>query len=514
MPILFISIILLTWFSLNKTLSFGLTGDDWMTLYRYILDFPNFAAYFRLSNYVNDHSTYNFADIMMGIIYRQFSFNPLPYYVISMVLRIITAVSFFLAVSVATKDKLAGYLSGLLLSVMFAGIETTNWVFNMNTYLSIILFNLFIYLYTRKDNLNFALKSFILGLTLGLSFIITPNRMHGLLFAIPFIALIKIKKINYYNLKYFFLELLFFYLPIFGLRFLVRSTNDTVYITTIIETLAKKDFLYSILANIGNSIIPENLYKLIGISPDGKIYIIFLIILFTVIFFYRHLKKFPDLSRFALLSLILVISFILMPLLVFDPVIMSSDHRYLIIPGAYMMVIYAAIFSVLWKSKKSILITSALLMIVIVFFSNFLSLNNYFNNLSNKGRLASDSRKQFNYLTTQVNRPDNNAPIVLLFISDDPYYLYNAITFGLPYHMMLIDKRMGLNTQTSPFAVDNLKSLIDVLYNKDSSELKRYGYKPVRIPLGNVFVFTLQNKVLTNITPQTREELKKLIPDL
>lgn len=515
MLVLFLSIILLTYFSLNKTLSFGLTGDDWFTLYRYILDFPTFAAHFNLTNYINNHSNYNFADLIMGFIYRQFSFNPFPYYLISMIMRIITAISFFFAVSMATKDKLTGYVSAFLFTSMFVGIETTNWVFNMNTYLSITLFNLFIYLYIRKDSLNFFLKNLILGLFLGLSFIITPNRMHGLLFAIPFIALIKIEKINFYNLKYFFLRQCIFYFPIFGFRFLFRSTDDMEYSTIIIQSLTKTNFLNSILVNLSNSILPENLYRVIGISQGGKIVITIFIFLFTLILFYKHLKNDLYLSKFVLLCISLIFSFVIMPLLIFNPnMTMSSDHRYLIIPGAYMMVIYAAIFSVLWRSRKQILITFALIFIGIIFFSNFLSLKNYFNNLSNKGRLAIDSQRQFSYLISQVNRPNNGAPIVLLFIPDDIHYLYNAITFGLPYHMMLADKRMGLETQKAPFAVDNLRSLIDVLSSKDSSELKRYGYKPVKIPLENVFVFTLQNKVLANITPQARVELRKLIPSL
>lgn len=514
MLVLFASVILLTWFSLSKTLSFGLTGDDWMTLYRYILDFPTFAAHFNLTSYINDHSNYNFADLIMGIIYRMFSFNPFPYYLASMVLRIITSISFYFSVSVAAKDKLTGYISALLFSVMLAGIETTNWVFNMNSYLSIILFNLFIYFYIRKNYLSGLINYSLMGIILALSFIITPNRMHGLLFAIPFIVLIKTEKLNFESLKGFILRLFFFYFSIFGIRFLFRSANDAAYTATIIESLAKPDFLYSILANIGNSIIPENLYQMLGISQNGKVYMTFFVLMFIVIFFCRHLKNFPDLSKFALLSLSLIISFILMPLLVFGPVIMPSDHRYLIIPGAYMMIIYAALFSVLFKSRKQILITPALLLIVVVFLSNLLSLKGYFNNLSNKGRLATDSQKQFNYLISQINRPNNNAPVVLLFIPDDPVYLYNSITFGIQYHLMLTNPKFGLELQEAPFAVDDLKSLINVLSGKDSSELKRYGYAPVRIPLENVFIFTLQNKTLANITPQAREELKKLIGGL
>lgn len=514
MYIFFALIILLTWVSLNKTLSFGLTGDDWMTLYRYIQDFPTFSSHFSLSSYINDHSTYNFADLFMGLIYKLFYFNPFPYYLISTLIRISTAISFYFAVSKATKNNLAGFLSSLLFSVMFAGIETTNWVFNMNTYVSIILFNVFIYFYTKKDNQNFFLKNIILGAILGLSFIITPNRMHGLLFVIPLIAYFKIGNIDRKSLSLYFFRLLFYYLPLVGFRVLVRSTNDTAYSSKILEHFFSIDFLKSLLINLSYSFIPENIYKYIGLSQDKTIIFGFGILLFSGIYFYRHQKSSPELSKFAILSLSFVIAFMVMHLLVFDPIIMPSSHRYLIIPGAYVMVVYALLFSLLWKSKKQIQITFAILLLSTIFFSNFFSLNNYFKELSNKGRLAKDIDTQYSYLTRQIKRPQNNAPIALLFIPDDPEFLYHSITFGIPYHLMLIDPRFGYDYQKSPFAVDNLQSLIDVLSSKDSSELKRYGFQPIKIPLENVYVFTLQNRTLTNITIQARNELKKLVPGL
>lgn len=511
----FISIILLTYFCLNKTLSFGLTGDDWLTLYRYILDFPTLTSHFNILNYINDHSNYNFADLIMGIIYRQFYFNPFPYYLTSMIIRIITSISFFFAISAATKSKLAGYISAFLFSVMFAGIETTNWVFNMNTYLSIIFFNLFIFYYAKKDNLSFIIKNLILGIILGLSFIITPNRMHGLLFTVPLIAMFKINKINSQELKKFFLRIFLFFLPLLGLRFLFRSTNDTEYTQSLLRSLTQIDFLRSILVGLGNSAIPEKVYNLFGISQDGKAIIVFFSLLLIMIFLYRSQKKFPDLSKFALLSVGLSISFIIIPILLFNPSMpLPSDHRYLIIPAAYIMVFYASIFSLIQKNNKQYLKAFAFMFLFAIFLVNILSLRNYFNSLESKGRLASDSQRQFNYLIRQINPSKNTTPIVLLFIPDDPQYLYNSITFGIQYHLMLINTRFGLDIQKAPFVVDNLNSLIDVLSKNDSGELKRYGYKPVKIPLENVFVFTLQNKILTNITPQARNELKKLIPDL
>lgn len=512
---LLLPISFLTYFGLYKTFSFGLTGDDWLTLYRYILDFPTFSSHFSISSYINDHSNYNFADLIMGIIYRQFSFNPFPYYLISMIIRIITSISFYFAVSKATKSKLAGYISAFLFSVMFAGIETTNWVFNMNTYISIIFLNLFIYLFTKDDNFAFIFKNLILGIILVLSFIITPNRMHGLIFAIPLMVLFKFDKTDSVYLKKFFLRIILFLLPILLFRFSIRSISDASYTDTILKSISQIDFLRSILIGIRNSAMPENVYNIFGIFKDVKAIIIFFAILFFAVFLWRNLKKYPDLSKFALLSLGVSLSFIIMPILIFGPkMLLSSDHRYLIIPGSFFMVFYSVIFSLVQKNSKHFLKGFSLMLLIFIFFVNLFYLRNYFNYLADSGRLALDSQKQFNYLLTQIVPSKDSSPIVLLFIPDEPFYLYNAITFGIPYHLMLIDSRFGLDIQRAPFAVDNLQSLIDVLSSKDSKELKRYGYPPVEIPLENVYAFSLQNKNLTNITPEVRKYLKEKFSDV
>lgn len=505
--IIFIILICInTFLVLGKTLNFSLFGDDWFAIYRYILDFPTFISHFSLSSYINDHSNYNFADLFMGIIYRVFYINPFPYYLVSMMIRIATALSFYFAISCATKNKLAGYLSALLFSVMFAGIETTNWVFNMNTYVSMILFNIFIYLYIKFHKFTLLTAS-VLGILLGLSFIITPNRMHGLLFAIPLIALWKLKGFSKQNLIRLIPLIMLLYLPIMGFRFLISSTNDISYGETLSTSITNIRLFKSILGSIANAAIPEKVYEYFGVSQNLKVSFIVFVLTFLIVFFVKARKSFPEISKFALLSLSIILSFIIMPLLVFDPqMIINSDHRYLFIPGAFMMVIYACLFVILWKNK-SFLKTSALMFIALIFLLNIFSLQNYFDYLSKEGRMAKDSQKYFDYIKTQITRPNNNAPMPFLFITDNPIKLHNSITFGFPYRMMLTDERFGLDAQKSPFAVDYFESLVNIVSTPNSSELKRYGYQPVKIPLENVYFFKFENSILTNVTEEGRKLL-------
>lgn len=514
--ILFILLIaLINLLAVGRSLGFGLNGDDWQALYFYITRFTDLGSHFDLRNFATGGlSNYTFAHIIMGLIYRLFSFNPLTYYSVSLTFRISAALSFYPAVALATKSKLAGYLTALLFSVMFAGVETTNWVFNMNTYVSMTLFNIFIYLYVKLQKFT-ILKVSLISVILALSFIITPNRMHGLLFVLPFLILWKLNQLNNLDLKRFIAFGILLYLPIFIFRFLTRSTSDLDYGPILIKSLTDNHILKSILESIANAAVPQKVYEHLKISQDLKAILTVIVLFFFMVFFFKTRKNFPRISKFALLSLVFSFSFVLMPLLVFDPEkVIDSDNRYLIIPGGFIMTMYACFFTILWKTRKLFLKTGALIFVGTAFLVNIFFLQKYFNLFSKEGRLAEDQTRYFKYIESQIVPENNNAPLVILLSTDDTFKLYNSITFGFSYHMMLIDKRFGLDVQKAPFAVDNFESLVNVVSSPESSELKRYGYKPVKIPLENIYFFKLENNILTNITPQGRKDLKAQLPAL
>lgn len=508
----FIWLILLTtiisFIGVGKSLQFGLNGDDWQALYFYITTFKDFGSYFDIKNYSTDVSNYTFAHIIMGMIYRLFSFNPFPYYLISIILRVLAAISFYPAVFAATKDKFAAILASIFFASMYAGIETTNWVFNMNTYVSISLFNFFIYLYYSKEFKILSLRGISTSLILASSFIATQNRMHGLLFIIPLLVICKLHKFNKENLGKALIRLVVLFLPIFVYRFVTRSSNDTAYADSFIHSVSHwKNFILSIFSSIGNVILPEKIYVFFNITNELKALFVFLIFLsFLTLFIKRHFRS--QKYFFTLISLSMSVFFLIIPFIVFGPAgTLSSDHRYLIIPGAYLLVTFAILLSDLLRQKNQFFKTGAMTLIIIIITINLVSLRNYFSMLSENGRLAEDAEKQFKFITSQIEVPKGSVPLVFLFIPDNPFYLYNAITFGFTYHMILIDGRFGLDIQKAPFPVDNLDSLLDVLSSEQSSELRRYGYNPIKIPIENVYTFQLQNNTLTNITPRVREYL-------
>lgn len=506
---LILLICIITYFAIGKSLNFSLWGDDWLFLSWYVKGFPNLSSYFDIRNYSTPYAPYIMASIIMGFISKIFSYNPFPYYFISMIIRIIASFSFYLAIYSATKNRFAGYLAALFFASIYSGIETTNWVVNMNTYLSLATFNFFIWIYFLKDHKIFSKETFLLGLFLLASYFLTPTRMHGILLTIPFISILKIKGLNRSVIKEVLIRSFIFYSPILLLRSIIRTTSDTYSLNVILQNLGSAVLSFKILlSSITNSFIPDKLFPSF-ISNNNKMLITISLYCFLSIFFYKVRKKYLSYSKFGLFSLLSIITFSLIPWLISPSIILSSDHRYQLIPGSFMLVAVAIFCSILWSQNNKLLKKIAIILPIIIILINFFMLRSYLDNLEQAGRLKTTADKYLSYFMSKIEKRDNTLPLVFLFTTDDQTYLYNAITFGFRYRLMFVDSSVNFDEQKTPFPVENLDSLVNVLSSPNSSELKRYGYKPMKVPLENVYGFKLENKELTDITPNLRELLRK-----
>lgn len=499
------TIILLSLLNIGQSLQFSINGDDWLALYRYNINFNNFLSHFNISNYTSTTSNYVFGYLMMGLISKLFSFNPFPYYLAALILRIATAFSFYFSVYSATKNKWIGYLSAIFFSSMYAGIETTNWVSNMNTYLSIILLNLFIYLFYNQKNI-ISFRTFVQGFIFILSFLVAPVRMHGLLFFIPLVTFFRFEKINKNNITGLFGILFILLMPLILIRLLTYPDNDSDYLK--VASFNYGDIfgtLFNLVTNLGFSILPNIL-----INPETalkSIYIIvggFTLLILSIYFFYIR-PIYPLFSRFGLLSLASSISFLIIPGIINPSSVFSSDHRYLIIPACWLMTAFSIFIVTLFHRKNNLLKSLAILLTFFIILMNSFALQKYFNILSKQGRLAKDADRIFTYINSKIRRTENKAPLVFLFLSNDGFFVYNAVNFGFTPHMMVSHPTFAQNLQQAPFTVDNLDSLKSILTDANSPELKRYGYNPIKIPLENVYSFYVDSEKILDYTDQVRK---------
>lgn len=148
-------ILLITFFvlvSYRKSLGLVLYGDDWMVISKY---FGVFGPGRQLGYFDKQLFTTNYGPqyIGMALIYAVFkSYSP-PYYIVSLVLRVILAFGLFWLVK-----KMLPVFSSLAVALLFAatsvGAETTNWVYNMNSYLGIFFVLLGLSYFIERKNIK------------------------------------------------------------------------------------------------------------------------------------------------------------------------------------------------------------------------------------------------------------------------------------------------------------------------------------------------------------------------
>lgn len=182
---LLIGIPLISVLVFRKSFNLGLYGDDWLQLYNLWLSFDvhKQLSYFDVRSYIG---AYWPQYLFLGIIKYFFGYSSSAYFASSLLLRILATISLFFLGFKISKSLFMAFLASLVFIFTAAGLQTTDWVFNMNTYAGMFFFNLsmIFYLNTRKLTTFFSFQylAFIVSFTLALASV--PVRMHG---AVPLI---------------------------------------------------------------------------------------------------------------------------------------------------------------------------------------------------------------------------------------------------------------------------------------------------------------------------------------
>lgn len=184
---LFLLLPLLGVFLFRKSFDLGLYGDDWQHLYNLWKEFFVYRtkSFFDIRSYLNPYWP-NY--LYLGIINHFWGYYAPAYFIASFLMRVFANISLYFLSFELTKSKLAAIFTSIIFLFSAAGLQTTDWVFNMNTYAGIGFLSIasVFYLKIRKLNtvyswnLPFFLITFILALA------IVPTRMHG---AVPFMIL-------------------------------------------------------------------------------------------------------------------------------------------------------------------------------------------------------------------------------------------------------------------------------------------------------------------------------------
>ena len=268
-------ILIISLFALYPSFNLALFGDDWLAFFRYFqhLGPRSPGAWNHLTYYL---TPYGAQDILMGIMQKIFGFESSWYYLTSYVLRLVAAFSFYPLVFYLTKSKIASFFAVLFFSITTIGLDATNWVFNMPSYITVALFNLFLFFFLKaRENKNVPIL-IITGILYYLAYVTTPIRMHG---SLPFIFLLEVfwvfqkrssRVVKMATLRFSIILFVFLIIRFIGQsqgppqepmeRFIIGLTQDMQMITQ-----GRFDFIFYPIVMFGSMLIPDI------IGPQGQI---------------------------------------------------------------------------------------------------------------------------------------------------------------------------------------------------------------------------------------------------
>ena len=506
-------ILLISFLTLLPSFSLIIYGDTWLSFFRYLQHLgPESSGQY---NYLTFLLTpYGAQEILMGILQKIFGYEPIPYFVISYILRMVAAFSFYPLVYYLTRSKPATFFAILFFSITTIGLDTTDWVFNMTSYITIAFFNLFLFqfLKNREDN---KIRSLFLACLLYLfAYIVAPVRMHG---SLPFIFFLEVfwilQKADLKTFKKAFVRFFYILMVFLLIRFSGQSLGPsteimqrlTVGIQTTVQLLTqgKLDFLFYPIVMFGGMIIPDFV-----LSQTSRFFIllftgglIFLCVIFLIVKFFK--KDYISTCLYLGLSWSILSFFFAwwwMPTTIFP-----TTYRYLIVSAAGIAILFSSIIA-LGKDKKQQRLLFTLFSLIIAL--HVVSTQTYINYLT-----RSHGRNINNKIWSSITRvPDigKSQEATIFYFEGDLNtgpIIHDVITFGFPPHMALL-YNLREEDGNFPISTNNWQEVVTAI--QEGKIQPMYG-PTIPTNIARIYAFYLsENGNLIDITAKARERLKQI----
>ncbi|MBI2599798.1 hypothetical protein HYW43_02650 [Candidatus Daviesbacteria bacterium] len=514
-------IFLISLFTFYPSFSLGLFGDDWLELWMYMHYFGPQATPGITNPFSYFLSGYGPYGTTMALIYKFFGQNHSVYYLFSYIFRLSAAFAIWPLVNYLTGSKLAAFYGSLFLSITFIGLQTTDWTFNLTSYLAIANLSLFLYFFI-KSRQEVNRKLFIYSaICFYLAHIFAPIRMTGLF---PFTIILEI--FLYFKSKN--IKLTFLRLSVIFVIFIIITTTGSNSRTNTTKILGggltsirngistsvslieqnKFKFLLNPIIMIGEMIIPDSYFS--GVSNKNNVR---LVLGFFILIFSAYLIKFNRESKLSVVFFIstfwIVLSFIINWFR--DPeVLFPTEYRYFI-PTAVGFTIFLSGIIGLGKTHK--IRVNLFMVLSIILILQLIATRNYLDdNINVHGGQAIDKIWSNFPHFTDLGTPDQ--PLVFYFKStpQKERLRYSGIQFGLPYHMALLYKVFDEQAfYKMPIALGDNEWPDVVSAVTDGKSLVSRGHPEKRIPISNVYSFYLDdNNNLHDITKEARQKLMDL----
>lgn len=363
-------ILLISLFTLYPSFNLALFGDDWLVLYRYATNLGSISAGF--SKHLNEYlSPYGPTIVFMGILEQLYNYNSTLYYITSYLFRLFAAFSLFPITFYLTRNKLSAFFAVLFFSVTATGFDTTNWVFNMPSYLAIGFISLFLFFYLRSKEEGgtiFLVPAIIL---FYLAYITSSIRMHGTL---PLLILLEVfwnlQEKNFLFARKSLLRLTLVVVTFLFIRFTGGSIGQPTEATErfregmntvkLFLSQGQYDFLVYPLASFGSIFIPDSTLPFQGQVSSTKNLIINIVLPISLIFIIvsRFLIKLThDLKKgFFGILFALTIGWTIIAILIFRGNIStfsSATYNSLLLIGGYIFILGLMLIIKNYKQKST-----------------------------------------------------------------------------------------------------------------------------------------------------------------
>lgn len=504
-------ILIISFFAFIPSFNLALFGDDWLAFFRFRehVD-PGFSKSWNILSYYL--TPYGPQDILMGILQKIFDYQSTWYYSISYIFRLFAAFSFYPLVFYLTKSRLASFFAVLFFSVTAIGLDTTNWVFNMPSYVTVALFNFFLYFFLKHREKNNLLLLIVSALFYYLAYITTPIRMHGSLLFIFFLEAFWVLQERFGVTKKAAVR----FVAMLGVFLLVRYTGQSqgppqeaserfllgIKAMSSMVSQGSVDFIFNPIVMFASLVVPD---FILPFSTTGrKIFLLFIGVFLFFLIVYLLIKFFKE-SKATALFLGLswsVLSFFFawwwVPQSIFP-----TTYRYLIVSAAGISILLATLISLGKDKKRQVWIFSTACLILL---AHLVSTRIYLNALvDSHGQNISD--KIWNQIPYVAEIGKSKEPIIFYFEGDNSngMILHDAITFGFPPHIALL-YNLSERDGGFPIPMEDFQQVISAV--KDGKSLQAYGYPIKPVPVTRIYAFHLEGKDnLINVTALAREKL-------
>lgn len=171
-----------------------------------------------------------------GVLFTSFGFNYQAYQIASLIVKILSIISFYLLIQVVFRNRLLSLISGLIFSFHYGSVGSMEMVARTQDYLVITGLNIFLILLylTGVEKLKNIFWLILSSLILFSAFFINPIRAYPILPFICFLALIIfLKKISLANFYQIVKNLTVIFLP-FMLFFGLQGSGGVFYGNTLV----------------------------------------------------------------------------------------------------------------------------------------------------------------------------------------------------------------------------------------------------------------------------------------